>query len=227
MSAAVTSSMTWCALRPLIAANMLSIIGASSPCDAASSVRSGRWLVFLAVVAFFRLGDYGRVDVGENVVLHVVAIDRRDDGAIADRHDKGRVVDEDDRLARALAGGTVDALAEARDRRLPHLDPATLNALDRMAGELDALRVAQDLPERRAGRRRDAARGLHGRIERRRQRAGRDDRRVVRELAHRTWVTAPASMPPLPSTVRVAVPSLPMSTAETTPVWAVLVVASV
>src|SRR4051812_11142507 len=96
-----------------------------------------------------------------------------------------------------------------------------------MAGELDALRVAQDLPERRAGRRRDAARGLHGRIERRRQRAGRDDRRVVRELAHRTWVTTPASMPPLPSTVRVAVPSFPMSTAETTPVWAVLVVASV
>src|SRR4051794_14886529 len=229
MSAAVTSSMTWCALRPLIAANMLRIIWASSPCDAASSVRSGR-LVWSSLPYFFlleRLGDYGRVDVGENVVLHVVAIDRRDDGAIADRHDECRVIDEDDRLARALAGGTVDPLAKARDRRLPHLDPATLDALDRMAGELDALRVAQDLPERRAGRRRHAARGLHGRVERRRQRAGRDDRRVVRELAHRTWVTAAAAMPPLPSTVRVAMPSLSMSTAETTPVWAVLVVASV
>src|SRR3954462_10329603 len=152
MSAAVTSSMTWCALRPLMAANMLRIIGASSPCDAASSLRSGR-LVGLpcrASLGAVRLGDYGRVDVGENVVLHVVAIDRRDDGAIADRHDERRVVDEDDRLARTLAGGTVDALPEAGDRRLPHLDPAALNALNRMTGELDTLSVTQDLPERRA-----------------------------------------------------------------------------
>src|SRR4051812_5610462 len=146
MSAAVTSSMTWCALRPLIAANMLRIIWASSPCDAASSVRSGR-LVWSSLPCFFlleRLGDDGRVDVGENVVLHVVAIDRRDDGAIADRHDECRVVDEDDRLARALAGGAVDAVAKTGDGVLPHLDPAALNALNRVARELDALRVAQD-----------------------------------------------------------------------------------
>src|SRR3954471_1911802 len=197
MSAAVTSSMTWCALRPLIAANMLRIIGASSPCDAASSVRSGRWLVFLAFVAFrcVRLGDNGRVDVRENVVLHVVAIDRRDDGAVADRHDECRVVDEDDRLARALAGGTVDALPEAGDRRLPHLDPATLDALDRMARELDALRVAQDLTERRALGRRRSPTGLDRRVERRGHGARRDDRRVVRELAHLTSVTVPTSIP--------------------------------
>src|SRR4051794_12809408 len=110
------------------------------------------WLVFRDCFWSFRLGDYGRVDVGENVVLHVVAIDRRDDGAVADRHDEGRVVHEDDRFARALSGGAVEPLAEAGDRRLAHLDPATLYALDRMARELDALRVAQDLPERRAVR---------------------------------------------------------------------------
>src|SRR5689334_6851710 len=179
MSAAVTSSMTWCALRPLMAANMLRIIGASSPCDAASSERSGRWLVFLAFWGFlvFRLGDDGRVDVGENVVLHVVAIDRRDDGSVADGHDERRAVHEDDRLARALAGGTVDALAKTGDGVLPHLDPATLHALDRMAGELHSLGVAQDFPKRRALRLPDRRR-LGRRVERRRHRTGRDDRRV-------------------------------------------------
>src|SRR3954468_4055369 len=106
MSAAVTSSMTWCAFKPLMAANMLRIIGASSPCDAASSMRSGR-VDFLAVgLLVFRLGDDGRVDVREDVVLHVVAVDRRDDGAVANRDHERRLVDEDDRLARALRGGT-------------------------------------------------------------------------------------------------------------------------
>src|SRR4051812_17440601 len=164
------------------------------------------WLVFLAVLLWVgRLGDDRRVDVGENVVLHVVAIDRRDDGAIADRHDERRVVDEDDRLARTLAGGTVDALPEAGDRRLPHLDPAALNALNRMTGELDTLRVTQDLPERRALRRRRPSR-LDRLVERRGQCPGRDDRRVVRKLAHRTCVTSPASIPLLLPTVRVALP---------------------
>src|SRR5436190_22577193 len=99
MSAAVTSSMTWCALRPLIAANMLRIMGASTPSSSASSdARSGR-LSFRAVGGFFpvrRLGDDRRVDVGEDVVLHVIAVDRRDDGPVADRHHERGAVHEDD-----------------------------------------------------------------------------------------------------------------------------------
>jgi hypothetical protein len=44
MSLDVTSSMVWWTLRPLIAANMLRIMGASIPFEgAASSRRSGRW----------------------------------------------------------------------------------------------------------------------------------------------------------------------------------------
>src|SRR4051812_16390298 len=178
------------------------------------------WLVFLAVLLWVgRLGDDRRVDVGENVVLHVVAIDRRDDGAVADRHDKRRAVDEDDRLARALAGGTVDALAQPGDRVVSHLDPATLYALDRMAGELHALGVAQDFPERRSRRLPDRRPRLRSRVERRRHRAGRDDRRVVRELAHRTCVTALIATPLWPLTVSVALPSEATSTSCTVPVW--------
>src|SRR3712207_6046428 len=139
MSAAVTSSMTWCALRPLIAANMLRIIGASSPClmrpPRGGPAAGGLPCLWVSL----RLGDHGRVDVREYVVLHVVAIDRRDHGAIADRDDERRLVDEDHRLARALAGGTVDSLLQPGELGLPHLDPATLDALDRVAGELHAL----------------------------------------------------------------------------------------
>src|SRR3954447_19203941 len=168
--------------------------------------------VFLAFW-YCRLGDDSRVDVGEHVVLHVLAIDRRDDGAIADRDDERRLVHEDHRLARALAGGAVDSLAEASERGLGQVDPAALDALDRMARELDALRLlAQDRVERRAVRRRRLGR-LRGRlVQRQGQRPGRDDRRVVRQGAHLTWVTDPASMPPLAPIVSVALPSLSTST---------------
>src|SRR3954467_13096264 len=100
MSAAVTSSMTWCALRPLMAANMLRIMGASLPflLLASSDARSGRGLdvlvVSLSCLACLpcRLGDDSRVDVREDVVLHVVAVDRRDDGAVLDGHHECRGV---------------------------------------------------------------------------------------------------------------------------------------
>src|SRR4051794_11517477 len=219
MSAAVTSSMTWCAFKPLIAANMLRIIGASLPCSMRPP-REVRPLVGLPCLWPCRLGDDRRVDVGEHVVLHVIAIDRRDDGAIADRDDERRLVHEDHRLARALAGGAVDALAESSERRLPELDPAALDALDRVARELDALSLlAQHVAERRTLRRRRLGR-LRGRlVQRRRQRPGRDDRRVVRQRAHLTCVTAPASMPPAEPIVSVALPSLPTSTWVTVPLW--------
>src|SRR4051812_5399345 len=130
MSAAVTSSMTWCALRPLIAANMLRIMGASTPSSSASSdARSGRlgrpcrWW-FLVSGLFWRLGDDCRVDVGEDVVLHVIAVDRGDHGPVADRHHERGAVHEDDRLAGALAGGAVDALLETLERGRAELDPA-------------------------------------------------------------------------------------------------------
>src|SRR4051812_29100373 len=50
MSLAVTSSMTWCCLRPLIAANMPRIMGGGAPCSWAAG--SGDF------------GDRGRIDAG-------------------------------------------------------------------------------------------------------------------------------------------------------------------
>ena len=57
-----------------------------SLCSAASSRRSGRsW-----VVAVAPLGDDGAVDVGEDLLLHVVAIDRGDDRPVAGRRRRRR-----------------------------------------------------------------------------------------------------------------------------------------
>src|SRR5947209_10300699 len=101
---AVTSSIVWWTLRPLIAAYMPRIIGASLP-FAASSKRSGR-----VVLRPCASGDHGTVDVGEHVLAHVLGTHRRDDGVVRDGHDVGRVVDEDHGVARALAGGAGDPL---------------------------------------------------------------------------------------------------------------------
>src|SRR2546423_11569266 len=113
MSPAVTSSITWCALRPLTAANMLLIIWASLPSDRGPLKRRGpagrSSLPCGSGTTGLRLGDYRRVDVREDVLLHVVAVDRRDDGAVAHGHDERRVVHEDHGLARALAVRAVDA----------------------------------------------------------------------------------------------------------------------
>src|SRR5690554_6602333 len=122
MSLAVTSSMAWCILRPLIAAYMPRSIGGGSPL--ARLPRS--------------LGDDGAVDVGEDVVAHMRGVHRRDDGAVADGHDERGAVDEDDRLAAALGRGPGDALLQAHERLRAHVDAAALDALQRVARELDA-----------------------------------------------------------------------------------------
>src|SRR5918912_4214011 len=104
MSLAVTSIMIWWVLRPLIAANMLRIIGASllfreeAASPSVGSGRSGHWRLASC--------DDRAVDVREHVLAHVLPVDRRDDGLVPDRHHEGGAVHEHDRVARALAGGS-------------------------------------------------------------------------------------------------------------------------
>src|SRR3954447_26089985 len=184
------------------------------------------WTSLSLVVSFpvllaCRLGDDRRVDVGEDVVLHVIAVDRRDDGPVADGHDERRVVHEDDRLARALAGGALDALLQTLERRLADLDPAAPHPLQRMARELDlGGLLGEHVAKRRALDGRRLGRTVRRRdVERRRgYRTRRDQRGIVRRRAHLTWVTEPESMPATPSTVSVAVPPA-TSTVSTLPLW--------
>src|SRR3954451_13097496 len=102
MSFAATSIMVWWFLRPLIAANMLRIIGASRPfLPAAPCERSGRpWLTCLPLSS----RDDRGIDVREHVLAHVLPVDRRHDGAVLDRDDERPRVHEDDRVARAPSG---------------------------------------------------------------------------------------------------------------------------
>src|SRR5450755_1233709 len=100
---AVTSSIVWCASRPLIAASMPRIIGASLP-FVASSERSGQggW-------CRDRSCEHGAVDVGEHVLAHVLGSHRRDDGVAWDRHHECGAVHKDHCVPRALARGPRDA----------------------------------------------------------------------------------------------------------------------
>src|SRR3954449_9912264 len=184
------------------------------------------WTSLSLVVSFpvllaCRLGDDRRVDVGEDVVLHVIAVDRRDDGPVADGHHERGAVHEDDRLARALAGGAVHPPLEALERALAELDPAAAHALERVSRELDLSGLlGEHVAERRPldGRRRGGRLLRRRDVERRgRDRARRDQRGVVRRRAHLTWVTEPESMPATPSTVSEAAPSA-TSTVSTLPV---------
>src|SRR5215831_3325571 len=77
--------------------------------------RSSRgWLLMRSLRWWFGLSlrDDRGVDVCEDVVAHVVAIDGRDDRLVGDRHDEGGVVHEHDARARALGGRAVDAGVE-------------------------------------------------------------------------------------------------------------------
>src|SRR5436190_18616461 len=115
MSFAATSIIVWWFLRPLIAANMLRIIGASLPSLAAApSKRSGRpWLLTCPRSS----GDDRGIDVREHVLAHVLPVDRRNDGAVLDRHHEGRRVHEDHGVARALARAALHARVDARQGR--------------------------------------------------------------------------------------------------------------
>src|SRR5213080_1976135 len=103
MSFAATSIIVWWFLRPLIAANMLRIIGASLPSLAAApSKRSGRPCtgyrrhhVMTSVSGPRSSRDDRGIDVREHVLAHVLPVDRRDDGAVLVGDDEGRRVHED------------------------------------------------------------------------------------------------------------------------------------
>src|SRR3954447_19380200 len=214
MSLDVTSSIVWWTFRPLIAEYMLRIMGASAPgrCGLLGEVRP-RW----GRCRRAPLGDDGAVDVGEDLLLHVVAVDRGDDRPVGDGDDEGRRVDEDDRRARALAGGAVEALVQAAERRRAHVDPAALDALEGVRRELDRLRLlrrAQHAGDRRAaGDLRGAGRARRPAD---RREAGRQQRRVVLDGAHRTEVTTVGSTSLTSPTVSGGVPPA-TSTAETVP----------
>ena len=93
MSFAVTSIMIWWDLRPLIAANMLRIIGASFPFVEAASPSMGSGRLGYAGRAS---GDDRRVDVREHVLAHVLLVHRRDDGLVAHGHHERGAVHKDD-----------------------------------------------------------------------------------------------------------------------------------
>src|SRR5438270_1033549 len=113
MSLAVTSSMTWCALRPLIAANMARIIGTSLPFRGVRPPQRGPAGGLISPSASC---DDGAVDVGEDVVLHVVVVDRRDHGPVADRDDERGPVDEHDGVAAALRRRALEPALKPRQR---------------------------------------------------------------------------------------------------------------
>ena len=72
------------------------------------------------------------------MLAHVLAIHRRDDGLVADRHDEGRAVHEDDRLPRALARRTGNARVQALQDRRADVDPPALDALESVPRKRDA-----------------------------------------------------------------------------------------
>src|SRR3954447_6020220 len=86
-------------------------------------------LVVSFLLVSWRLGDDRRVDVREDVVLHVIAVDRRDDGPVADGHHERGAVHEDDRLARALARSAIDAVLKPRERGRVDLDATPAHTL--------------------------------------------------------------------------------------------------
>src|SRR5919198_6539169 len=224
MSLDVTSSMVWWTLRPLMAAYMLRIMGASVPLTLRPP-RGGPaargWLpsrsVVLPDLPEGPLGDDGAVDVGEDLLLHVLAVDRGDDRPVGDGDDERRRVDEHDRRAGALAGGAVHAVGQAAERGRADVDAAALDALQRVRGEAHGLglRRAQDVGERRAARHLTGGRGA-GAADR--GEPGRQQRGVVLDRAHRTDVTDAGSMPAWPATLSCAVPSLARSRPSTWPV---------
>src|SRR4051812_31128154 len=188
MSFAVTSIMIWWDLRPLIAANMLRIIGASFPfVEAASpSMGSGR-----CGYAGRASGDDRRVDVREHVLAHVLLVHRRDDGLVADGHHERGAVHEDDRVAGALARGTGSARLETLERPVREVDAPALDPLQRVLRELKPagarLLLPEDLVERRPVERLHA--GLAGGLARGRshgREARRHQRRVVSGVGHWT-----------------------------------------
>ena len=160
----------------------------------------------------------------KQVLAHVRGVDGSDDGAVGDGDDEGGAVDEHDGRARALGRGAVDAVAEALQRRLAHVDAAALEALQGVAREGDVLGLRlQDVGEGGAldGRRVAGAARSRGRRRRPRRRdAGRQQRGVVDRRAHcapRTPVTATGGIPSTPSIVSVG-PSCVKATFWTTPV---------
>src|SRR5919204_4236182 len=110
MSLAVTSSIIWWTLRPLIAANMPRIMGiASLPAAVLPQARSSP----LRPVCRWWLVDDCAVDVGEDAVAHLIRAHCCDDGAVPHRDDEGGAVDQDERLAGALGGRPADTVLEA------------------------------------------------------------------------------------------------------------------
>src|SRR3712207_7613758 len=63
----------------------------------------------------------------------------------ADRHDEGGAVDEDDRVAGALARRAVDALVQALERPRRHLDPPALEDAPRSEEHTSELQSRQYL----------------------------------------------------------------------------------
>src|SRR5919204_6446633 len=215
-SLAVTSSMIWWFFSPLIAEYMPRIMGGASFRGCSGLLREvrpvGGWIV---------LRDDCGIDVGEDVIAHGGAIDRRDDGPGLDGDDEGHVVDEDDGLAGALGGGAVDAVLQAGEGLGIEVDPAALDACLGVAAELDGARLlAEDVGERRAarcGRPRRRARARPRRSSRGGRADGRHERGVVRDGRHCTSTMSVGRTPPCPLMVSTGPFAPPKSTFSTTP----------
>src|SRR4051795_6122271 len=190
-SLAAASSMTCWVFRPETALNIPRIMGASLSWGLDPRLPQGR--------SGRDSADDGRVDVGEHVLAHGLRVDRGDHGLVADGDDERRPVEQDDGLPCALGGRAIHGAVEAREGLRAGVDAPALHPVERMAGELHALRaLLEDLgergPLRRPGRR--ARRGDAGAD-------GRDERGVVDRRAHTTLVSLSVVMPDSPPMVRV------------------------
>src|SRR4051794_23758730 len=203
-SLAATSSMTCWVFRPETALNIPRIIGTSPSLGFGPRLphgRSGRVGSFglCGRTRRSRLRDDGRVDVGEHVLAHGLRVDRGDHGLVADGDDEGRPVEKDHGLPCALRGRAIHGAIQARQSLRARVDAPALHPLERVAGELHALRaLLEDLGERGALR-------LHGRTSRRRDAGadGRDERGIVDRRAHTTLDSLSVVMPDTPPMVRV------------------------
>src|SRR3954463_5200761 len=205
-SLAATSSMTCWVFRPETALNIPRIMGASLSWGLDPRLPQGR--------SGRDSADDGRVDVGEHVLAHGLRVDRGDHGLVADGDDERRPVEKDHGLPCALRGRAVHGAVQAREGLRARVDAPALHPLERVAGELHALRaLLEHLGER-------GARGRGGFARARRGDAGadgRDERGIVDRRAHMTLVSWPVVRPATPATVRVGT-APERSTASTLPV---------
>ena len=81
------------------------------------------------------LHNYRAVDIGEYTFIHLVFVHGCHDRAVPDRDDKRQVIQQNQRVFRALGLGLLDRLIELLRLLRTDLEPAPVNSLHQMFGK--------------------------------------------------------------------------------------------